>query len=123
VVKGNIALGEVGGDWTQYHPEWKPSKPRRKDLYYDRRTAEWRGLIVETPEGKAKIDSQLAELQKQKEEYQKTQANTYQLEVPYVVHNHKMRQVNCTLDDKGCQVGEDYVEWKEVKKFQQEMTR
>ncbi|CAG8651633.1 5134_t:CDS:2, partial [Paraglomus occultum] len=25
-VKGNITLGELGDDWTQYHPEWRPTK-------------------------------------------------------------------------------------------------
>ena len=84
--KGNIALGEIGGDWTKYHPEWKSTKVRRKDPYYDHRMTLWKDKFVESPEKIEEFTKKLMELKAMKEAQHQ---NTYNLEVPYVINVHK----------------------------------
>ncbi|CAG8665308.1 6886_t:CDS:2, partial [Paraglomus occultum] len=72
-------------------------------------TAQWKGMFVDMPEAVARIHAQQDELQAIKRQYQESQkqeaqkTNTYQVDVPYVVHYQKMRKVTCKIEDEGCQ--------------------
>ncbi|CAG8629972.1 6087_t:CDS:1, partial [Paraglomus occultum] len=41
VVLGKVVYGNVGLDFTKYHPEWKAISKRKRDRYYEEQTAKW----------------------------------------------------------------------------------
>ena len=94
VIVNGIAIGEVGDSWTEYHPEWRVKKPKPKDRNYERRTKEWKKLFVDPPERTAEIN---AGLEQAKAEKKRRLENTFEIEVPYVLHHHKKRKVTCQI--------------------------
>jgi len=84
IVDKDTVYGNVGFDWTVHHPEWKPTKKRRRDPLYEVRTKKWRRMFVDFPE-----EDQIARGAMEHYEKKQLEKEVYQLEVPYVLQKKK----------------------------------
>jgi len=102
--------GNVGKCWTNYHPEWKTTAKRKKDPDYAKRTELWKQRFLRLPEPEP------MELDEPRKE-------VYRMEVPYVMHPRQKRQVTCEIQDSGCIIDNESIEWEEIRKMQAKFTR
>ncbi|CAG8656571.1 8667_t:CDS:1, partial [Paraglomus occultum] len=84
VIDKKYIYGNVGFDWTVYHPEWKPTKKWPKAPYYEERTRKWRAMFVDFPEEDEISQGALKAYNKKH-----PKKEVYQLEIPYVLHKQK----------------------------------
>ena len=118
IVDKNVIYGNVGSDWTKYHPEWKPTITRKKDPRYKERTKKWKTWFIDVPE-----EDEIARqaLEAYEEKHRKNEV--YELEIPYVIQRHKKRQVKCEIQESHCIINDQQIEWEEVRKMQTKFTK
>src|SRR6185312_12619035 len=120
VVLGKIVYGNTGIDFTKHHPEWRATNRREKDPYYDQRTALWQKVFSDIDVEEEKV---VDAMDLYEEKHSEPTKEVYNVEVPYVLHQHQKRTATCEIQEDKCIIDGEEIEWEEIKKMQTRFTR